>query len=138
MKTRFVEWKHLNCNDRTCECCSETGATLREVVQELNTKCGGGSTEFRYAEVRLPAERVAESNVILVDGAPLESFIPGATVAQTECASCADLLGHAAQCRAIVADGVTYKAIPAKVIREALCNAAQCCTADCGCGCGCK
>jgi hypothetical protein len=132
MKAHHIEWKHLDRNGRTCDRCGDTGATLRAVVSELNTHCGGRGVHFHLTETRLGPDRLTESNVILVDGAPLESVI-GAQLTETECNSCGELLGEPTRCRAIVADGALHEAIPAELVRAALCQAAACCGEGCAC-----
>lgn len=88
-------------------------------------------------ETSLGWDRLAESNVILIDGVPLESFI-GARITETECGSCGEMLGAATQCRAIVARNVTHESIPANLIRAGLCQAAGCCGEGCECDCSCS
>jgi hypothetical protein len=110
---------------------------LRKVVRELNAGCGAKRARFHLKTTRLPATRVAESNSILIDGRPLEQIVPGVTVAEMECNSCGELTGQPTQCRAVTVDGHTHEAVPAELIRSAICRVANCCGDDCDCGCGC-
>jgi hypothetical protein len=137
IKTHVIEWKRLVRQGRTCNRCGDTGETLRKVVRELNAGCGAKQARFRLKTTRLPATRVAESNSILIDGWPLEQIVPGVAVTETECDSCGELLGRTTQCRAVTVDGRTHDAVPAELIRSAICRVANCCGEDCNCGCGC-
>lgn len=137
MKTHLIEWKRVTGQGRTCERCDDTGNSLRELIHELNTGCSGQGRRFRLKTTRLPKARLAESNSILIDGWPLEQIVPGVSVTQTDCPSCGDLIGTDAQCRALVTDGRTHEAVPAELIRKAVCQVADCCGDDCACDCGC-
>lgn len=138
MKTHLIEWRRLVKRGQTCNRCEDTGTTLRRVVRELNAQCGKERARFRLKTVRLPATRLAESNLILVDGKPLEELVPGVKVTKTDCSSCTDLVGEATQCRAVVANGRTHEAVPSDLIRAAICRTADCCGEGCGCDCGCE
>ena len=70
-------------------------------------------------------------------GQYLEQIVPGVAVTETECNSCGELTGQPTQCRAVTVDGRTHEAVPAELIRSALCRVANCCGEDCNCGCGC-
>ena len=124
MKTHTVQWKHLDQNGRTCDRCDETGANLRAVIKKLNSSLGSRRVRFRLEETRLGRERLAESNSILIDGQPLETILPATRLTSTECGSCGELTGEAADCRAVSQDGTLYETIPAEIIHDALCKAA--------------
>ena len=127
MKTHTIEWKHLDRDGRTCQRCDQTGANLRRVIRELNVSCRPSGMQFRLKDTRLKPERLAESNSIFIDRRPLETFLPESRVTSTECASCGELTGESAQCRAISNDRGIHESIPAEIIREALCKAVACC-----------
>ena len=135
MKTHLIEWKRFVRGGNTCNRCESTGETLRTVIRELNAACG--SARLRLKTTRLPASRLAESNSILIDGRPLEQILPAVQVKQTDCPSCGELIGKSAQCRTVVVEGRIHEAVPAELIRSAICRAAGCCGDDCNCGCGC-
>ena len=124
MKTHTIEWKHLDRSGRTCDRCHDTGKNLRAVVWKLNTSLRSRRVRFRLKETRLKPDRLAESNSILIDGQPLETFLPDTGVTTTECGSCAELLGQATDCRALTKNGQTHETIPEEIIQEALSKAA--------------
>lgn len=138
MKTHLIEWKRFVQQGRTCQRCADTGVTLRQVIRELNTGCAKARVRFRLKTTRLPASRLAESNVVLIDGQPLERLVPGVRVVETNCSSCGELSGAPSKCRALAFDGQTHESVPADLIRVAVCRAADCCGEGCECGCGCE
>jgi hypothetical protein len=130
MKTLNIEWKHVNLGGQTCDRCGDTGETLRDVIAELNNSCCGECTRIELRETKLDRDGVPESNFILIDGRPLESILPDARVKTSGCDSCGELLGEPTDCRALETGGMTHEAIPAGLIRAALCKAAECCDAE--------
>jgi hypothetical protein len=138
MNTHLIEWKRLVKQGRTCDRCNDTGATLRQVIRELNTRCARGRVRFRLKTTRLPVSRLEESNVILVDGRPLERIVPGARRVETDCPSCGELTGTPTKCRALAVKGQTHESLPAELIRAAICRMADCCGAGCEWDCGCE
>jgi len=137
MKTHLIEWKRFVQKGPTCNRCDDTGGTLRDVIRTLNAGCGAKLARFRLKTTRLPARRIGEFNSILIDGRPLEQIVPGVTVTETDCRSCGELAGKPMSCRAVVIKGHTHNAVPADLIRSAICRVANCCGDDCDCGCGC-
>ena len=120
MKTHTIEWKHLDRDGRTCDRCDSTGANLRAVIRKLNTSFRSQRVRFRLKETLLEPERLAESNSIIIDGQPLEAILPATRVTSTECSSCGELTGEAAECRAMTAEGTVHETIPAEIIHDAL------------------
>jgi hypothetical protein len=72
----------------------------------------------RLRETLLTNREIGESNMILLNGTPIEELLPGARASENCCASCGDLLGVPVLCRTLERDGRTYGAIPAAMIRE--------------------
>lgn len=128
MKTMTIEWRHFDQEGNTCVRCLETGAALQQAVAALAEECRPQGWEIRFTETKLGAERIAESNLILLNGRPIEQVLPNAALRETQCQSCCELLGGGGTCcRAIELDGALYEGIPWHVIRQAVCAAAQCC-----------
>ena len=130
MKTLEIEWRHLEKDGRTCLRCSDTLQSLQQVVGQLASECAPSGVRVEYRETRLPLERLPESNLILFNGVPLESVLPDASASESECPSCGDLCGQPSVCRTVSVGGHTFEAIPAALIRQAACIAAQCCEAQ--------
>ena len=127
MKTLEIEWRHLDKDGRTCLRCSDTLQSLQQVIRQLAAECAPRGVRIVYRETKLPIERLPESNLILFNGVPLEAVLPGAAVSENECQSCGDLCGEPSFCRTVSVGGRTFEAIPAALIRQAACIAAQCC-----------
>jgi len=127
MKTLEIEWRHLDQDGRTCLRCSDTLQSLQQVVTQLAAECAPRGVTIAYRETKLSLEQLSESNLILFNGVPLESVLPGASASENECESCGDLCGQPSVCRTVTVGDQTFEAIPATVIRQAACTVAQCC-----------
>lgn len=122
-----IEWRHLDKDGRTCLRCSDTLQSLQQVVTQLAAECAPHGVHIAYRETKLPPEQLSESNLILFNGVPLESALPGASASESECLSCGDLCGQPSLCRTVFVAGHTFEAIPAALIRQAACTVAHCC-----------
>jgi len=128
MKKLEIEWRHLDIDGDTCERCSETGETLKIVVDQLAEECRPSGWEIVFRETALTQNELPESNMILINGTPIEDILPQAQVSESHCQSCCDCTGKEdIFCRTVEYDGRTYEAIPLSLIREAVCRAAGCC-----------
>jgi hypothetical protein len=127
MKTVTIEWKHLDQEGETCERCATTGKGIVELVRQLQAECAPKGVEIRFAETTLTAAEIGQSNLILINGAPLEMLLPQACAASSPCCSCGELTGKEESCRTIVWQGETHEAIPPALIRQAICRVAGCC-----------
>ena len=127
MKSLEVEWRHLDIAGNTCVRCSETGAALKEVVSGLAKECRASGWDIFLKETKLTEKELAESNIILINGIPMEKIL-GAEASQSHCASCCEVVEQESVCcRTVEHKGHSYEAIPARLIREAVCAVAQCC-----------
>lgn len=127
MKKVVIEWKHLDKDGRTCERCTQTGAGIVEMAQILADECGPRGVEIVFRETLLTENEIPLSNLILINGTPLEKILPQARSAENNCCSCGDLLGRETLCRTIVHQGQEYETVPPQLIREAVCTVAGCC-----------
>lgn len=119
MKHLEIEWRHLDVNGKTCERCGDTGATVRQVCVALSQELEPLGWEVAFKETQLTDQQIPESNLILLNGIPLEDLLPGARSSENCCDSCGDLLGRTTLCRTIIHQEKTYEAIPGALIREA-------------------
>ena len=94
MKTVVVEWKHLDKDGQTCDRCAATGIGVVETVRNLAAECREEGVEIVFRETLLAPEEIDQSNLILIDGIPLEDILPDTTAAESCCASCGDLTGR--------------------------------------------
>lgn len=119
MKKLEIEWRHLEIDGKTCVRCSETGKTLLEVISELTKTLEEKGITVNFTETILPAERIAESNIVLFNGIALEEVLPELTVSESCCESCSCITGSEAYCRTVEYDGQTYEEIPEELIYRA-------------------
>ncbi|HSR36072.1 MAG TPA: DUF2703 domain-containing protein [Desulfurivibrionaceae bacterium] len=127
MKHVTVEWRHLDQEGRTCERCAATGEGIVALLRDLQAECRPKGVEIIFTETKLTAAEIGESNLVLINGTPLESLLPMATAAESPCCSCSDLIGSKTCCRTLVWQGETHEAIPPELIRQAICRVAECC-----------
>lgn len=119
MRELVIEWRHYDKEGATCDRCAATGSSLREVVAELSREYGDTGIAVRLVETRLPREQMAQSNLVLFNGRPLESLLDAAVAGENECQSCSCLTGSQTSCRTVAHEGTTYEELPAWLIRKA-------------------
>ncbi|AOY88452.1 hypothetical protein BKP64_09900 [Marinobacter salinus] len=128
MNTLEIEWRHLEKDGSTCIRCTDTGQALNEVVAKLAEECRPHGWEIKYKETKLTEEDITESNMILFNGVPIESVIPEAKASESHCESCCEITGEpTTSCRTLEIKDQLYEGIPASIVREAICELAQCC-----------
>mgnify|MGYP001195801578 CR=1 FL=1 len=127
MKTVSVEWRHLDKDGKTCDRCAQTGEGVVELVQQMNAECRPHGVRIVFRETRLTEAEIDQSNLILINGTPLEALLPTTTVSTSPCCSCGDLTGREECCRTLVRFGQEHETIPQHFIREAICAMAGCC-----------
>ena len=114
-----IEWRRLDAGGRTCDRCAETGTALRRAVAALRLAPDLAGVEIVVRETILDAADLARSNQLLFDGRPLEDLLDQARAVETDCPSCAGLIGGAACCRAVDVRGTLFEAIPETLIAAA-------------------
>jgi hypothetical protein len=131
MKKLTIEWLHLDVETdgeaTTCVRCAGTGEALADVVEALAHECRPTAVEISFKETKLAPSEVSRSNLVLVNGVPIEDVLPGASSSQNACQSCCELIGRETDCRTVEYGGETYETIPAALIRQAACAVAGCC-----------
>ena len=88
-------------------------------------KCGCGCARIELQETVLDGTK--GSNVILLNGTPLEQVLPSASVGESDCGSCSELTGRQSSCRTLEHGGESYDAVPLHLLRKAACTVLQCC-----------
>lgn len=117
-----IEWRHLDVKGNTCERCSETGETIRGAYETLLKELQPQGWEVTFKETLLTESEIPESNMILINGIPMEELLPEAKKSENCCDSCCEILGAPTLCRTIEQHGRTYETIPASLILEAAKN----------------
>lgn len=100
--------------------CSETGKTLDEVINELKKELKKSGIKLAYKKTKLSPGEISEPNQILINNRPIEEWLPEASVLETACPSCCQIIGEEVLCRAVEFQGKTYEALPEKLIRQAV------------------
>jgi hypothetical protein len=85
----------------------------------LKQELGAAGVQVSFTETSLPESRMAESNVILFNGVPLEELLAGVASGTSDCPSCACLVGRKTACRTVEYAGRSYEEIPEELIRKA-------------------
>ncbi len=119
MKTITIEWRHYAKKGATCDRCAATGRSVKEVVADFTGELASRGVKVVFLETVLPEEQMAESNMILFNGIPLEDILRDTTAAENACPSCSCLTGIETSCRTIEQGGTIYEEIPAEIIRRA-------------------
>lgn len=127
MKQLSVEWRHIEEGGNTCSRCSDTGTTLKEAIKSLSEECLPSGWEIIFMETKLAPEDIAESNMLLFNGVPIEDILPDAGASESYCPSCCKFTGMPTSCRTVEYESQSYEAIPASLIRQAACAIMQCC-----------
>jgi hypothetical protein len=91
LKKLVIEWRHLDEEGNTCIRCSETGAALGVVVERLAEECRPEGWEIVFKESKLTKDEIASSNLILLNGIPIENVLPNGRGSESHCESCCDL-----------------------------------------------
>ena len=125
MKSLVIEWRHYDKAGDTCDRCSSTGTTLSGVISELSREMEADGITLTFTETLLPEEEMAQSNLILINGIPLESLLDDATSSENSCQSCSCLTGKETSCRTVEHHGDVYEEIPAELIRQAVYRSLQ-------------
>ena len=128
MKTIEIEWMHIREKGSTCIRCTDTGEALEDVVARLTEECEPRGWRISFQETELEFKDISKSNTILINGHLIESILPGAIASESECESCCEIIDEPSTCcRTVEFEGSSYEAIPAFLIRDAVCAIADCC-----------
>ncbi len=127
MKTVEIEWMHLDKNGNTCKRCKDTKEEIKKVISYLNVKCASSGIKINFLETKLSESEIKNSNLILINGIPLENIIPNTQVSSNNCTSCREITQKKELCRTIVQHNSIYEVIPQKMIQDAVCKTVKCC-----------
>lgn len=125
MRELTIEWRHYEKEGATCDRCAATGTSVKEVVTGLSDELAGQGVTITFVETTLPEELMAESNMVLFNGIPLEDLLGNATSAENDCQSCSCLTGTDTFCRTVEFEGRSFEEIPEELLRQAAYAALQ-------------
>lgn len=124
-----IETTVLRVDGETCERCNGTIDAVRQAARELEAELV--PMNVRVSLIEHEAVGADDSNVVLVNGRPLESWI-GAERVETDCPSCGELLGQSVCCGAVSVGDQVSESFTAEHVRAAA-FAALGLTGRCGC-----
>jgi hypothetical protein len=118
MEKITVKWQRLVKDKETCPRCEQTGEEVEKAVSKLkkSLKPMNIDVELEKNELSLKEFKKSplESNLIEINGKPLEEWLN----AKTGKSECCDICGPN-DCRTVEVNGKTYEKIPADLIIKA-------------------
>ena len=115
-RTILIEASVLRVEGETCDRCSGTIEAVREAARALEGELSTMNVTVKLVE--RDAGSVGDSNVVLINGKPVESLI-GARRIETDCPSCSDLTGQSSCCGAVSVDDEVTESFSEQQIRDA-------------------
>jgi hypothetical protein len=115
MKKINIEWLHYDKEGETCTRCNKTGDNIVKVIQKISDNPKFNDVSIKFIETKLEADKMPDSNTILIDGEKLEKIV-GATSSENFCHSCSCLAGKGSNCRTICYQDEVYEDIPEEII----------------------
>ncbi len=118
-KKLTIKWQRLvNEDNKTCPRCSGTEEEIEKAVSLLRQCLSPLDIEVIFEKIALSAEEFKKnpllSNIIFIQGKPIEEWI-GATVGKSRCCdACGD-----SECRTIEINGMAFETIPKSLIIKA-------------------
>jgi hypothetical protein len=117
-----IQWQRLLNQDKTCPRCNLTEQELNDALIILKPILAQKNIEIVLEKRALTLAEFQQnpqaSNLILINGLPLESYLG----ARTGTSPCCDVCGTA-QCRTVELNNRSYETIPAEIIVQAVLNA---------------
>jgi hypothetical protein len=115
MRKLKIEWKHYSKEGETCTRCNNTGDNIKKAIEILRRQDKYAGIAFDYTETELSAEKMPESNSIIIDGILIENVL-GLKASENHCHSCTCLEGADTNCKTIVDEKRIYEEVPAEFI----------------------
>ncbi|MGQ9604527.1 MAG: DUF2703 domain-containing protein [bacterium] len=113
-----MEWRRLVEDGKTCPRCGSTEVELDLAIDWLRDALSPLGIEVVLEKKEIPIAEFKrdplKSNLILINGKPLEEYIS----AETGQSQCCDVCGTA-ECRTIEANGKSFDTIPSELIKKA-------------------
>jgi hypothetical protein len=118
MKTLKIKWQRLLIDDQTCQRCGATEAEIEKAFKSLKQSLNPMGIEVVLEKSAIKhadfVKNPSKSNLILIDGRPLEDWLEALTGQSPCCGPCGD-----AECRTMETQGKIYETIPAELIIKA-------------------
>lgn len=120
MKKILIEWKYYAKNGGTCLRCSGTRTNLSSALKELKEDLIKKDIHLEFKETVLPESKIPQSNIILIDGVPIEELLPDTARGENKCCSCSNICGKPTNCRTLNQRDLVFEEIPTRLIKEAV------------------
>jgi hypothetical protein len=114
-----IEWKHYDKEGNTCNRCNTTGTALIEAIGAMKVDSHFAGIKIEFKETKLSEDNLSDSNIILLNGTPLEILLKDTKVVNTPCKSCCEMVGSDVDCRALDCQGQIFEDIPQNFIYQA-------------------
>ncbi len=126
MRTLMIKWQRLvDGKGKTCPRCAATGKALAEAERCMKAALAAKGVKVKIERKAITSgefEKAPQrSNLIEINGRPLEQWVGGKKGRSKCCKSCGD-----AQCRTVNVGGHIHEAIPVPLILRAALVAACC------------
>lgn len=119
MKEINIEWMHYDKDGETCTRCNNTGDNVKASLEVLSKDKNYKNIKVNYRETKLKANKMPESNTVLINGQKLEDILE-ATASDNFCHSCSCLAGENTNCRTVEYDGRIYEDLSKEMIIQAI------------------
>jgi len=117
-KTIHIHWQRLLDGGETCQRCGATETAVEEACRRLQEALGPWGVRVVLEKTTLDPAAFArdpqQSNLITLNGRPLEEWLQASTGQSPCCGPCGDN-----ECRTLELNGQVYEAIPAELIVQA-------------------
>lgn len=119
MKKLSLGWKHYAEEGGTCLRCNNTGNNIQKALKDISKNPNYKGVDVSYKETKLDAEKMSESNTVLINNKPIEEIL-NAEVSENYCHSCSCLVDKDTNCRTIKISKDTFEEIPKDLIIKAI------------------
>lgn len=114
-----VEFRYFDRS--TCSRCRSTNNNVEKTLKGLQDAPAEAGIEFRLKATKLPANRLSESNSVLINGKDIEEVVNRKKGSRfTSCKGCGTLMHGSCDCRAYSYKAKKYRFVPSAMIREAV------------------
>lgn len=119
MKKLKIEWRHYDKKGETCTRCNNTGDNIKTAIESIANDQQFKDVKIDYNEIKLNADKMPESNTVLINGQKLEDIL-NARASENYCHSCSCLAGQGTNCRTVLYDGKVYEDLSVAIIIAAI------------------
>lgn len=115
MKKLKIQWRHYDKKGETCTRCNNTGDNIKIAIESISNDQQFKDIKIDYNEIKLKADKMLESNTVLINGQKLEDIL-NARASENYCHSCSCLEGKSTNCRTVLYGGEVYEDLSVAII----------------------